>query len=41
MGIELKRSNDLFIIDILWGTAGQVMDLFLGGGNLKDLIGYY
>ena len=41
MGIKLNRSDNPSIIDILWGTAGQVADLCPGGGNLKDLMGYY
>jgi len=41
MGIELNKSNNPSIMDTLRGTARQIMDLCLGGGDLKDLMGYY
>ena len=41
LGIELNKSDNFFIMDIPRGTAGYVIDLCLGGGDLKDFMGYY
>ena len=41
MGIKLNKSNDFFTTDTLRGTAGQVIDLYLKGGDFEDFMGYY
>ena len=41
MGIEPNISDNPFIIDTLWGTTRQAVDLCLGGSNIKDLIGCF
>ena len=41
MGIEPNIGDNLSIIDTLRGTARQAVDLCLGGGDIKDLIGYF
>ena len=41
MGIEPNISNNPSTIDTLWGTARQITDLCPGGGDLKNLTGYY
>ena len=38
MGIEPNIGDNPFIIDTLQGTAGQIADLCLGGGDFKDFI---
>ncbi len=41
MGIKPNISNNPSTIDTLWGTAGQAVDLCLGGGDIKDLTGCF
>jgi len=38
MGIEFNINDNPFTMDILWGTARQVMDICLGDSDLKDFI---
>jgi len=38
MGIKLNISDTPFIIDTPQGTTGQVMDIYLGGGDFKNCI---
>ena len=39
--MEPNIGDNPFIIDTLWGTAGQAVDSCLGGGDIKDLMGYF
>ena len=41
MGIKLNIGNNPYTTDIPQRTVRQVIDILLGGGNLKDLIGYF
>ena len=41
MGIEPNISNNPSIIDTPRGTARQAIDSYLGGGDIKDLIGCF
>jgi len=40
-GIEPSIGDNPSITDTLWGTAGQVMEILQGGGDLKDLMRYF
>ena len=41
MGVELCIGKDTFIMDTLWGTAGQIADILQGGSDFEDLIRYF
>ena len=41
LGIKLNKGDNFSIIDTPQGTTRQIIDLCLGGGNFKDLMGYY
>ena len=41
MGIGLYIGDNPSIIDTLWETAGQVINILLKGGDLKNLIKYF
>ena len=40
MGIKPSIGNNPPKVEILWGTAGQVIKVLWGNSNLKDFIGY-
>ena len=41
IGIEPNINNNPSIIDTPRGTARQAVDLYPGGGDIKDLTGYF
>ena len=41
MGIKPSIGDTLFIINTLWGTAKQVINILYGGSNVKNIIKYF
>ena len=41
MGIKLYIGDNPSVINTLRETAGQIIDILLGGGDFKDLIKYF